>query len=64
MNFSTEQERNPQNVDEKHVRQAWQEYDELSKLRSLWNQQPYIDSTILNSYPSMNDSSGTKHDYH
>ena len=39
-------------------REAWQEQNGPSKPRSLWNQQPHIDSAVLNRYTPMNDSSG------
>ncbi|CAF0887007.1 unnamed protein product [Rotaria sordida] len=48
--ISSEQQR-------KSIREAWQEYVELPKPRSLWNQQPHIDSTVLNRFTPMNDSS-------
>lgn len=51
--FSAEQERR-----KLHVREAWQDSHEPSKPRSLWNQQPQIDSAILNRYTPMNDSTG------
>jgi hypothetical protein len=61
--FSPEQERKKSN--EKNVREAWQEYGRPSKSpRSLWDQQPHIDSTVLNRYTPMNDSSGKKQNYH
>jgi hypothetical protein len=47
-------------VNEKNVREGWQEHVGPSKPRSLWNQQPQIDSAILNRYTPMNDSSGKK----
>ncbi len=59
--FSSEQERKKvivQKPNEKNIREAWQEHGGPSKPRSLWNQQPHIDSTVLNRYTPMNDSTG------
>ncbi|CAF2699339.1 unnamed protein product [Rotaria sp. Silwood2] len=53
--ISSEQQR--KNVNEINIREAWQAYDELPKPRSLWNQQPHVDSTVLNRFTPMNDSS-------
>jgi hypothetical protein len=61
--FSSEQEKKKpvvQKVNEKNVREGWQEHVGPSKPRSLWNQQPQIDFAILNRYTPMNDSSGKK----
>ena len=51
--FSSEQERRKSNA-----REAWQEPNGLLRPRSLWNQQPYVDSAILNRFTPMNDSTG------
>ncbi|CAF3325181.1 unnamed protein product [Rotaria sp. Silwood1] len=52
---SSEQQR--KNINEKIIREAWQECDVHPTPRSLWNQQPHIDSTVLNRFTPMNDSS-------
>jgi len=64
---SPEQERKKvivQKSNEKNVREAWQEHVEPSKPRSLWDQQPHIDSTVLNRYTPMNDSTGKQQKSH
>ncbi len=56
--FSAEQERRKVIAQQANVREAWQEQNGPSRPRSLWNQQPHIDSAVLNRYTPMNDSSG------
>lgn len=51
--FSSEHE-------QKNIREAWEENNGLPKPRPLWNQQPHVDSTILNRFSPMSDSSGKK----
>ncbi|CAF4682464.1 unnamed protein product [Rotaria sp. Silwood1] len=56
---SSEQEKKKailQNLNAKVVREAWEQYGGPPKSRSQWNQQPHLDSAILNHQPVMNDS--------
>ncbi|CAF2765027.1 unnamed protein product [Rotaria sp. Silwood2] len=45
-----------QNLNERSVREAWQEHGGPPKSRLQWNQQPRLDSAILNRQSIMNDS--------
>ena len=56
--FSSEQDRRKISVEKSDIREAWQEHNGPSKPRSLWNEQPHIDSAVLNRFTPMNDSSG------
>ncbi|CAM4777694.1 unnamed protein product [Rotaria magnacalcarata] len=52
------------NVNERSVREAWQSRGGPPKSRSHWNQQPVLDSAVLNRQSIMNDSSLTDLNIH
>ncbi|CAF3443277.1 unnamed protein product [Rotaria socialis] len=40
-----------------NVQEAWEQDNELPKPRSLWNEQPHVDSTVLNRFTPLENSS-------